>query len=153
MKAPGEVIARAESVLIHPPSRPGQIDPRWLALIEVSDLIERHPGDVWPFILRWGSHPDDEVRAAVAACLLEHLLEYHFDQYFPQVQQAVTDPLFADTFSLCWKYGQSEIPGNSARFDGLIRETAARRELRHAAMSPRRAPRYEGQRSNVKGQR
>jgi len=130
MTAPGEVIARAESVLIHPPSRPGQIDPRWLALIEVGDHIAQHPEEVWPFVLRWGSHPDDDVRAAVAACLLEHLLEHHFDAYFPRVQLAVDDPLFADTFSLCWKFGQAELPVNSARFDGLIRETAARRELR-----------------------
>ena len=141
MTAPGEVIARAESVLIHPPSPQGQIDPRWLALIDVGDLIPHHPGDVWPFILRWGSHPDDDVRAAVAACLLEHLLEHHFEAYFPLVQQAVMDPLFADTLSLCWKYGQAEIPANSARFDGLIREAAARRERRHAAPPPGRAPR------------
>ena len=141
MKAAPEVIARAESILIHPPSRPGSIDPRWLALIEVGDLIENHPDDVWPFVLRWGSHPDDDVRAAVAACLLEHLLEYHFERYFPLVQQAVMDPLFADTFSLCWKFGQAELPANSDRFDRLVRETAARRELRFQS---------RGQGSNVK---
>lgn len=130
MKAAREVISRAESILIHPPARPGSIDPRWLALIEVGDLIEDHPDEVWPFVLRWGSHPDDDIRAAVAACLLEHLLEHHFEAYFPLVQNAVMDPLFADTFSLCWKFGQAEIPENAERFDRLIRETALRRGLR-----------------------
>jgi hypothetical protein len=136
VKAAREVIARAESILVHPPSRPGQVDPRWMALIEVGDLIEQSPEDVWPFVLRWGSHPDDDVRAAVAACLLEHLLEFHFEKYFPLVQQAVADPLFADTFSLCWKFGQAEIPANAARFDVLLRETALRRELRYRGRSP-----------------
>jgi hypothetical protein len=29
-------------------------------------------------VLKWGSHEDEDVRAAIATCLLEHLLEYHF---------------------------------------------------------------------------
>ena len=130
MTAPRDVIARAEAVLVQPPARTGQVDPRWLALIDVSDLIEAHPEDVWPFVERWGSHGDDDVRAAVAACLLEHLLEHHFEAFFPRVEQAAANPLFADTFSLCWKFGQAEIPANSARWDALMRVAAARRDRR-----------------------
>ena len=125
--AVADAIQRAERVLAHPSVRGSEIDPRWQAILDVADYIEESPQQVWSFIRRWGSHEEDDVRAAVATCLLEHLLEHHFDRFFPLVQEAVADRRFADTFSLCWKFGQAEQPANSSRFDQLRKDMADRR--------------------------
>ena len=123
------VLATADGVLLDPPVSAGEVDARWQVLIEVADFVKTHPDEIWPFVRRWGSSPDEDIRAAIATCLLEHLLEHHFERVFPLVEQAVLHPLFADTFSLCWKFGQSELPGNAARFDRLRKQLAEGRLL------------------------
>ena len=75
---------------------------------------------MWAFIRRWGGHSQEDLRDAVATCLLEHLLEYHFEIYFPQVEAlALADSLFGDTFLRCWQFGQAEEADNAARFEAL----------------------------------
>jgi hypothetical protein len=112
-------IARADSLLPGKPIDEGE-DPRWQAIIAVGEYVETEPEAVWAFINRWGDHAQEDLRDAVATCLLEHLLEYHFSEYFPRVRQLVFDrPLFADMFQRCWKFGQSEEPANSKQFDEL----------------------------------
>ena len=81
-----EAIRNAERLLPGEPVDEGQ-DPRWQAIITVGEYIETEPEALWSFIRRWGSHPQEDLRDAVAACLLEHLLEYHFALYFPQVEK------------------------------------------------------------------
>ena len=118
-----EAIAAANRVLPGVASPDGEDDPRWQAIIEVGEFLEDQPEEVWPFISRWGSNPDGDLRMAVATCLLEHLLEYHFDRFFDRVQEMVrADLLFAETFGWCEKFGQSENPNNAARFDTLRNE-------------------------------
>lgn len=96
----------------------GHIDPRWQAIIRISEFIHADPEAVWPFILRWGSNGCADVRAAIATCLLEHLLEEYFQQLLPRIELAVrANKDFADTFLRCAKFGQSESPENSAEFD------------------------------------
>jgi hypothetical protein len=100
----------------------GHDDPRWRAVIGVGNFIETDPEPVWQFVRQWGNCPQEDVRDAIACCLLEHLLEHHFDLIFPHVEKAVKEaPLFADTFSRCWKFGQAEVAGNMERFDHLKR--------------------------------
>ncbi len=107
----------------------GQEDPRWQAIITVGEYVESDPEAVWQFIVRWGSHPDADLRMAISTCLLEHLLQHHFAIIFPRVESiALQDPLFADTFMLCAKFDQSEEPENSKRVEELAE--ACRR--RHA---------------------
>jgi hypothetical protein len=72
-----EAIRQAESLLPGEPVEEGQ-DPRWQAIIAVGEHIESDPEVVWSFIRRWGSHRQEDLRDAVATCLLEHLLEHHF---------------------------------------------------------------------------
>jgi len=127
MRPVDRVIAEAERLLARPPASDGHIDLRWKALIDVADFVRSDPDDVWRFVLRWGTADDDDVRAAIATCLLEHLLEHHFDRTFPLVEDAVSNPRFADTFCLCWKFGQSDRPPNAGRFDRLRKELAERR--------------------------
>lgn len=113
-----ERIRQAEALLPGVPVEKG--DPRWQAIIRVGEYIESDPEPIWEFIRCWGSHPQEDLRNAIATCLLEHLLEYHFDVYFPQVEIAApADPLFGDTFQRCWLFGQSKEPGNEERFRAL----------------------------------
>jgi hypothetical protein len=114
-----EAIREADALLPGIPVEEGQ-DPRWQAVIRVSEFIESDPEAVWSFACRWGCHPQKDLRDAIATCLLEHLLEYHFAAFFPRVEQlALADPLFADTFRRCWQLGQALEPGNAERFVAL----------------------------------
>jgi hypothetical protein len=114
-----EAIREAEALLPGAPVENGR-DPRWQAIIAVGAFIESDPEAVWEFVRRWGRNPQDDLRDAVATCLLEHLLEHHFGAYFPRVEELTrADPLFADTFRRCWQFGQALEPGNAERFVAL----------------------------------
>jgi len=97
-----QAIRNAERVL------PGEAvdegtDPRWQAIISIGEFSEAEPEAVWGFIRRWAPHSDSDLRDAIATCLLEHLLEHHFESYFPRVEiEARSDPRFGDCFSRCW---------------------------------------------------
>jgi hypothetical protein len=118
-----EAIREAEALLPGIPTDEGQ-DPRWQAIIEVGEYIWSGPAEaleaVWDFTRRWGAHPQEDLRTAIATCLLEHLLERHFTAFFPRVEEsALTDPLFGDTFERCWQLGQALEPGNTERYTAL----------------------------------
>ena len=121
------VIRNADALLPGVPTD-GQ-DQRWKAIIAVGEYIESEPEAVWQFICRWGSHLQEDLRDAIATCLLEHLLEYHFVRYFPQVEHlALTDPMFADTFRRCWRFGQTPEPGNAEQFTRLAERLGGARQ-------------------------
>jgi len=115
-----EAIKKAEEILPGTPVVGDGLDPRWQAIIDVGEFVETHPNEVWDFVARWGSHSCKDLRSAIATCLLEHLLEYHFNLIFPLVEEAVSqNRLFEDMFCGCGKFGQSEYTQNSKRFDRL----------------------------------
>ena len=117
-----EAIDSAEGLLPGVAVEDGE-DPRWQAIIRVGEFVESEPEAVWGFVRRWGAHEQEDVRMAVATCLLEHLLEWHFEGFFARVREACRENrFFADTFLMCWKFGQSELLVNSARFDKLQAE-------------------------------
>ena len=118
------VIREAERILPGgKPSEDGRTDARWQAVIAVGQFIETNPQEVWEFIRRWGVHGCDDIRSAIATCLLEHLLAFDFDTFFPRVKTAVQEsPLFADMFCGCSKFDQAEEPVNAKRFDRLQRK-------------------------------
>ena len=116
-----EAISEANAILPGIAAREDARDPRWQAIIAVAEFVESDPEPVWAFVARWGTHCDGDLRAAIATCLLEHLLEHHFALVFPRVEDLVRrDPSFSDTFRRCWKFGQSRLPENSARYDRLM---------------------------------
>jgi hypothetical protein len=111
-----EAIAAAERLLPGVAAPDGELDPRWQAIIAVEEFIETDPEEIWRFIQQWGRHEDEDLRSAIATCLLEH----QFDEYFPRVEETVrADPLFADTFVRCWKLGEAKESANAERFDRL----------------------------------
>ena len=115
-----ETLAAADKLLPGIPLPDGTEDPRWQAIIQVGMFVEHEPEVIWPFVLKWGSHEDDDVRTAIATCLLEHLLEYHFDLIFPRVEIATrSNAWFAKTTVQCWKFGKAKKPTRAARFDRL----------------------------------
>ena len=93
---------------------------RWDMACMLAMHVEASPDEVWPIVARHGCSEDADVRMAIATCVLEHLLEHHFDLIFPRVEAlALADARFAGTFGSCWKFGQSKEPANSARWDAL----------------------------------
>jgi hypothetical protein len=122
-----ETIRQADALLPGVQVDEGQ-DPRWQAIIAVGEYIQSEPEAVWGFIRRWGGHPQEDLRDAVATCLLEHLLECHFAAYFAKVEAlALADPLFGATFRRCWQFGQALEPGNAERFIRLADRLGAAR--------------------------
>ena len=102
-------------------------DVRWHAFVLVGDFVEEHPEKVWPIVLRYGSHPSYDMRGAVACCLLEHLLEHHFHQYFPKVKRILLrgDKRFAYTLSRCYFLGQAKV--HEVEIGSLIKAARKRR--------------------------
>lgn len=119
-----DTIRAAERVMPGTPGDDGS-EPWWKAIIAVGGFIESEPEAVWACIRGWGCHRHEDLRTCVAVVLLEHLLEHHFAAYFPRVEElALTDPLFADTFRRCGKFGQSLDPANETQFDVLAESLA-----------------------------
>ena len=95
-------------------------DRRWQAAIRLGARVESEPDAVWALVARWGTSDHSDARMAIATCVLEHLLEHHFELLFPRVEQlASSDPRFADTVSSCWRFGQSAEPANAKRLEDL----------------------------------
>jgi hypothetical protein len=115
-----EVLSAAEQILPGSPAPEGAEDPRWQAIIAISEYAQSQPEAIWPFVLKWGSHADEDLRAAIATCLLEDLLEFHFDILFPRVDAAArANALFGETVAMCWKFGQAKESGRSEQLDRL----------------------------------
>ena len=75
---------------------------RWQALIAIAESVESDPDAVWNVISRYGGSHDDDMQAGIACVLLEHLLDEHFEEYFPRVRErALEDTLFCQTLALC----------------------------------------------------
>jgi len=94
---------------------------RWQAAIALGEGCEECPELIWPLVVKWGSSENEDVRAAISTCVLEHILEYHFEEYFEKSREIIQggNILFLDTFSTCYKMGQTKLPENAARFDLL----------------------------------
>jgi len=116
-----DAIAAAERILPGRRARQERRDPRWQAIIKIGEFNRRAPRTVWTFIAKWGCHSDRDLRAAVGTCLLEHLLEYHFEDYITLVEDlAARDPNFADTvLCYCSEFGRTQLPQNRKRLRAL----------------------------------
>ena len=123
-----QTIDTAEALLPGRSAPDGELDRRWEALLAIAEFVADDPDPICAFVLRWGSYPDADLQSAVASCLLERLLEFHFERVFPDIEaQARRDRVFAGTFSRCWKYGQADEAPHAARFDALLEFVTERR--------------------------
>jgi hypothetical protein len=122
-----KAIRDAEKILPGVAGSDTEEDSRWQAIIRVAEFAESNPEELWAFARHWGSSSDKDLRTGIATCLLEHLLEYHFEDLFPRVESAAKqDAMFADTFMRCWQSGMSAEPANAALFDALKTEIVSR---------------------------
>ena len=64
-----------------------------------------------------------QIEAAIATCILEHLLEHHFDLFFKRIEKlALADPNFGVTVKLCFKFGEASQATNAKRLDALMQK-------------------------------
>ncbi len=79
-------------------------DCRWQALIVIGESLTTSPEEVWRVIRAYGGSEDPDLRMGVATVLLEHLLEEHFEEYFPKVRAELLlgSARFAETVGSCW---------------------------------------------------
>jgi len=116
-----DAISRAEANLPGHAAPEGETDPRWQAVIAVAEFVETESEAVWSFVVRWGCSSDADLRMAIATCVLEHLLEHHFDAFISRVEEvARANRFFAGTVKSCWKAGQSEEPSHAGRLERLV---------------------------------
>jgi hypothetical protein len=100
---------------------------RWQSLIALEAIYVEHPAEVWPLVVKWGTQGTDDIRAGVACCTLEHLLERHFSEFFPRaVRHAEKNRRFAKTLSACWKFGEARKPKNARLFDREVERLRSR---------------------------
>ena len=134
-------IAIANAILPGKEAPPGKIDPRWQAIILVGEFIPTHPKEVCDFAIRWAKHPGQDLQQAIGCCLIEHLLEQHFDLVFPRMRKAaLEDSRVAKHFlvysSRSWPFGQAQLPKNANRLKRLAKA------LQHKTRPPTRRLRH-----------
>ncbi|HEX7858730.1 MAG TPA: hypothetical protein VF773_00225 [Verrucomicrobiae bacterium] len=96
---------------------------RWQAAIALGEFAKSRPEKIWPLVLKHGSRRHADARMAIATCVLEHILEHHFDTFFPRVAQAaLSSRWFGDTFNSCWLMGEAKLPNNAKRWRKLQRD-------------------------------
>jgi hypothetical protein len=99
-------------------------DCRWQALIVIGESVTDSPEKVWSIIRDYGASADQDLRSGVAVVLLEHLLQEHFEEYFPLVRAQVLrgSKRFAEMVGYCWFDG---LQGSRyRRVQKLLRNTA-----------------------------
>jgi len=112
-------VQRAESMLASTDN-----DTCWQGAILLGEFCETAPETIWPAVIRLGSSPDDDMRTAIATCVLEHILEHHFELFFDRCRELVSagNSAFADTLRRCWRFGEAELPTNKAKLDELLKQ-------------------------------
>jgi hypothetical protein len=119
-------IRQAEAILPGRPAPRGKRDPRWQAIIRVGGFIDSHPESVCEFALKWARRRSRDLQAAISCCLIEHLLEHHFNLVFPQMRKAaLKNARVAEHFieyTPHFKFGQAKLPKNIVRLKRLARE-------------------------------
>ena len=92
---------------------------RWRAAIELGEYTKSDPETVWKLCVKWGSARHVDTRMAIATCVLEHILEHHFDPYFNETVKLVRagNRRLGMTLSSSWKFGQANKGAHSKKFD------------------------------------
>ena len=100
---------------------------RWAAAEAATEYVYAEPDKIWPLAIRFGWSDELDLRQAIASCVLEHVLEHHFETFFPRLEAEIRsgNANLRHTLKLSWKLGRSEIAANSAQWDTLLSETNA----------------------------
>lgn len=95
---------------------------RWAAAAELSEYVFEQPDLIWPMVPRLGSSEVEDIRQAIATNALEHILERHFEAFFPALESEISkgNENLRDTLRLCWKFGESLEPSRARRWEALV---------------------------------
>ncbi len=98
----------------------------WKGAADLCGYVIDQPELIWDRIVKYGSRNNGELQQAIALCVLEHVFQYHFNEYFPKAKKIILsgNKRFRETFCQCGKFGQSEKKSNSAKWDKFIFQTA-----------------------------
>lgn len=100
---------------------------RWGALTMAGQLAEAHPKIVWPMVARFGRAKDGDIRLGVACCVLEHVLESHFEKYLPRAMRlALRDPRFEETLGFCARWLKFTIRHRAKPLFNFLEKSSAR---------------------------
>jgi len=94
-------IEKAKATLSCQPVEEGR-DPRWQAIIDVSEFLGSDPESIWTFIEEFHETQDEDLQAALATCLLEHLIEDHPEYRRRAEDLAAKSPQFDRMLEMCW---------------------------------------------------
>lgn len=94
-------IERVKATLHYPPVDEGR-DPRWQAIIDLSEYLDSEPEAIWKFLEEFHDTQDEDLRAALATCVLEHLIEDHPEYRARAEHLAVKSPEFRQMLEQCW---------------------------------------------------
>jgi hypothetical protein len=94
-------IEKAKATLKSLPVEHGE-DPRWQAIIDVAEYLPSEPQRIWTFIEGLHDTQDEDLRSALATCLLEHLIEDHPDYRDKAERLAGRSPGFRRMLEMCW---------------------------------------------------
>jgi hypothetical protein len=79
------------------------------------DVRRARAGNHMAIRIEVGPHEDEDVRAAIATCLREDLLQYHFDLLFPGSRLPQGRVSFSRRqLLMCWKFGEATEPVRAA---------------------------------------
>ena len=97
-------------------------DARWAGAIEAGELVLDEPHRAWEIVVKYGSSDDLDLRDAIATCVLEHLLENHFNIYFPKVEELIKrgNPILGSQISFIHATKSSHCSEFSGNFDWPI---------------------------------
>jgi len=95
---------------------------RGKALGDLSSLVDSWPHKLWPVAVRLAHNADAEVAELVPALILEHILESHFDLYYPHIRDAIEtgDRRMVEMLDGCWRVGQAR--ERQDEIDALLRK-------------------------------
>lgn len=120
IKANHPLVLELADVLIPDRNR----DIRWgiLTIALCPRLYEWDVSELWPLVIKWGSVENTDIRNAVGVCVLEHILESDFQEYFGRAKRLIEggNKRFAYTLACCGKFGQAVEANNSAEFDAFF---------------------------------
>ena len=101
-------------------------DKIWQESIALNENISDSPNEVWQTIVEaLDLTKNGDTIAAIATCLLEHLLEQDFT-WFGSVAERVQrgDDKLLYALSVCSKFGESTKAENSSRWNRMLEENA-----------------------------
>ncbi len=77
-------------------------DPRWQAVIDLGEYLQSEPERIWSFIEELHEPQDEDLRSALATCLLEHLTEEYPTYRAKAEHLAARSPEFRQMLEMCW---------------------------------------------------